>query len=691
MKNNWVNLTTAITYIVIINSTPLEAQNKQSWGISGNNNTTIAMRGTANAIFKGIATKNSDPTKVFSAAEVNVLTSYPNVSSLSDLIFINKEVAEDLSNKTILGREDAVVTPSICSEKKILEVRDTNISRKSYVVIDCNLTLDSPRIIRKRMLFQGRSASGVTVDLNGSTVDCGKKGTVNYEKYMIQVMSTSIDTIIGNEKVRLWQRPENVTIKNGNIIGSVRVTGMTEITHAESTDRQFAEKARNNAPKNLTFDNITISAKGRRNALYFGAGVSYSKLINSELKGQSDSGVAIYLNSESYKNIIKNNYIHTVTPRRELMAIDGSSYNMIINNRFSALNNGGIFLYRNCGEGGWVRHSTPSYNHIINNVFYYNTYTGSKQAIYIGSRNGHGSESYTCDVDWDPYYPYGSSAFDLDSATNNIVMQNRIIKRSACDMIQVNNKAVNSNNIIKYNDDSVLTAPTRPAGCYISNGYQKDFIVERDFSDVCDISKGYQKDFILDRESIDVFRNSKGEPICTGYKKTCSDGYLTTASAVCNITKISFECQVSGSNDGCKKTVGCPAGQKIIGATAAANLEFGSVSDNELLAVPVNTLKVVKTSDVLSQGYCFIGDNNLSSGQSKITSIKGLQTVSVGCKERDENGGDCHVKGILFCYGTKFSIVNPNNNELTNDRLLKNSVVTSQGDPKAENRKKGDL
>jgi hypothetical protein len=47
----------------------------------------------------------------------------------------------------------------------------------------------------------------------------------------------------------------------------------------------------------------------------------------------------------------------------------------------------------------------------------------------------------------------------------------------------------------------------RKAGCYISNGYQKDFI--------------------RDGEFINLFRNSKGEPITTGYRSTCRDGVLS--------------------------------------------------------------------------------------------------------------------------------------------------------------------
>ena len=37
------------------------------------------------------------------------------------------------------------------------------------------------------------------------------------------------------------------------------------------------------------------------------------------------------------------------TEKRELIAINGSAYNQIIDNRFSRLDKGRIYLYRNCG------------------------------------------------------------------------------------------------------------------------------------------------------------------------------------------------------------------------------------------------------------------------------------------------------------------------------------------------------
>src|SRR5205085_2769913 len=118
---------------------------------------------------------------------------------------------------------------------------------------------------------------------------------------------------------------------------------------------------------------------------------------------------------------------------------------------------------------------------------------------------------------------------------------------------------INTPNYINYNE-TVQTAIERKAGCYISNGYQKDFI--------------------RDGEFINLFRNANGEPICTGYRYTCHDGVLSqTSDTTCRpVGYVDFECQATGNNNGCQKTAFVPAGKTIIGAKAACNLEFGTVS-----------------------------------------------------------------------------------------------------------------
>jgi parallel beta-helix repeat protein len=439
-------------------------------------------------------------------------------------------------------------TEGSCSGDKIEQVLALANDAKSAETINCDLNLEPGQVITKRLVFYGAEASGVVVDLNGATLN-GGKGTYNYGKDMLEIRSR--ETIVRNTEgaISTYARPQNITIKNGNIIGAVRIWGMAkngqgdpeyetrDVYRCSTTgvcswvekkfeipfSNQFKkssrlaghpERARANAPTNIILDNLTITGLGR-NPLYFAPGVTNSKLINSELKGKSNA-VGIYLGAESAENTIKNNYIHISTKNnwfekwdRPLIAIDGSSKNRILNNRFSNLSHGGIYLYRNCGEGGVIRHATPSYNEIINNIFYYNKYDGDNPAVYLGShdRGGWFQDTFGFCED-DAGYPFGSSASDRDYARYNVVMQNQIYKNSINHMIRTKNTSVNSPNYIDYN--LTVTEETvdneQPAGCYVKMG---------------------NRGFIFHDESFEI--NSSQ---CNGIRYTCDNGELKNEPVV---------------------------------------------------------------------------------------------------------------------------------------------------------------
>jgi len=359
---------------------------------------------------------------------------------------------------------------------KMNEIRATATARSSEVVIDRNITLNRNDVITKRLIFEGSNATAVTFNFNGATLDGGRKGSVNYGKDMIEVRSKKT----GNT----WDRPENILVKDGDIIGSVRVWGMgtngeapdiRESSKREATNSQHVQRVRMNAPRNIVFDGLTITGVGR-NPLYFSPGVTYSKLTNSEVKGKSDK-VGIYLDAESAYNTIENNYVHVETKEDRLnllpgrssrgwpqMAIDGSSRNTINNNRFASLRNGGIYLYRNCGQGGTIRHTPPERNTITNNTFYYKKYRGHKPAIYLGSRD-YGPVANIGHCGDDRGRSYGSSRSNEDYARHNIIKNNKLSKRLIAnagpigiplyatveDMIVTKNKSTNSPNDISGN------------------------------------------------------------------------------------------------------------------------------------------------------------------------------------------------------------------------------------------------
>ena len=355
-----------------------------------------------------------------------------------------------------------------CSDAKLAEVRTTGART---VAIDCDLILAASDTISTRLVLLGKAATGITVDCQGAQLTSG-----------IVIRSRSYI----EDGVRKWEPVKNATIKNCNIVGVVRIWGMARlaegleydgVNHFRLSSRKpgHTARARANAPSNITLENLNIRATGLI-PMYFAPGVTHSRLINSELAGVTGK-VAIYLDAESAFNVIRGNKIYNTTeppwhlritnlfrfpPGTPMIAIDGSSGNTIEGNRLSRLGHGGIYLYRNCGEGGVIRHATPSRNKIINNVF--NGANARNPAVFIGSRNGRGwlptLNDFPCRSD-EGYLDAGSANSNKDYARDNIVTDNRFHTRTGLtldDMIQSKDWEDNSPNFIGHNE--VVAAET---------------------------------------------------------------------------------------------------------------------------------------------------------------------------------------------------------------------------------------
>ena len=238
-----------------------------------------------------------------------------------------------------------------------------------------------------------------------------------------------------------WRQTKNVTVRNCKIAGMVHIIGMAR--NAEGTEYDginyyklsarragHTERARANAPTDITLDNLTLT----RGWFYLAPGVTHVRLTNSRLIGVRERG-AIYFDAESAFNVIEGNTFAVTTKPRwnmkfanwlglppgiQAISIDGSSYNTITNNQFH-VDYDAIHLYRNCGENGIIRHATPSYNTITNNDF-----RGRHPVIDVGSRYGRGWYPlfrYPCGLD--DGYNFGSSKSDEDNAGHNIVRGKR--------------------------------------------------------------------------------------------------------------------------------------------------------------------------------------------------------------------------------------------------------------------------
>lgn len=318
-------------------------------------------------------------------------------------------------------------------------------------LLKCSLTFPSGKpTLSRKIVLQGTSASNVMLDCNG-----GK----------IASPDTGLAIWIHSEFVNgAWQKPENILIRNCEILGSVRVSGMgingeDAAVRISSQTLGHTERAQAAAPTRVIFENNKIVGYGNV-PMYLSPGVTNVAVRGNEIVGKSSS-VAIYFDAESASNQFVRNSVSVVTAR-ESMAIDGSKGNLIAGNVFGSNTFGGLFLYRNCGEGGTVRHQTPVNNVIVNNYFYYNVATGgtANAAVFLGSRNG--GKSY---CEQDAGFPFGSSANNGDFADSNVVAENQIQKLAPADVI----KNAGSNNSIYFNKQVTVKNP-RNSPCAVLNG-----------------------------------------------------------------------------------------------------------------------------------------------------------------------------------------------------------------------------
>lgn len=286
-----------------------------------------------------------------------------------------------------------------------------------HISLDCSLTLPKGFQVFANIVFEGSAANGAILDCNGSTIDVSDaRSRMGRTAIIVRSLQRQDGT---------WDAPQDVTVRNCVIRGFMRVYGLDENANgpnmkASSRHPDHTEFAQAAAPKRTTFENLTIIAP-RGISLYVGPGATWTSLLNSRLEGHS-RGTAIYLDAESGRSLIKDNVFDVTTKSRELIAIDGSTRNEIIGNTFQNPVNGGIFVYRNCGEGGVIRHQTPNFNIISDNRFVYRTGAARKPAVWLNSRNG--KQRY-CFID--PRYAFGSSKSPLDFAKKNVVSMNRLI------------------------------------------------------------------------------------------------------------------------------------------------------------------------------------------------------------------------------------------------------------------------
>jgi hypothetical protein len=279
------------------------------------------------------------------------------------------------------------------------------------VKLNCSVTLPRNAVVTRQVVFEGTASSGSTLDCSGGQL-AGTAAKGDKEAVVVRSRRTGDS----------WSRPSNITVRNCAIAGTVRIYGLGRNGQAEavkqsSMNANHTSYAQASAPTNIAFSNIRLTSNGGV-PFYVSPGVTRVSLTNSTLQGTTTSSV-IYLDAESSGAKITGNTFNVTTKGREVIAIDGSAHNDIESNKFNA-SAGGIFAYRNCGEGGTIRHQAPEFNKIARNTF---NMSGSRgPAVWLNSRNGNRSFCFK-----DPSHPYGSSLSSMDMAKNNTVEGNTVI------------------------------------------------------------------------------------------------------------------------------------------------------------------------------------------------------------------------------------------------------------------------
>ncbi|MFN3537626.1 MAG: hypothetical protein ACK4Y4_09290, partial [Brevundimonas sp.] len=286
------------------------------------------------------------------------------------------------------------------------------------VRLTCRARLGPGDRVTRRVLIEGAQASGAGVICEGAVI--GRAG---------QATTTRAPTIAiwSRREGQDWSRPRNILIHGCHVHGAIRVWGvgagqrMDELRQS-SYRADHTRRLQAAAPTGVRLEDVTLTGTGSI-PLYVGPGVTGFSLTGSRLDGRSVS-TAIYLDAESGLNVLSDNTI-AVRTGREVIAVDGSAGNVITGNTIALSqgglgNRGGVFLYRNCGEDGIVRHQTPSNNRITGNTFHASWF-GPARAVVVGSREG--NRRY-CDAD--AGHPFGSSVDDGDGATGNVVEDNRV-------------------------------------------------------------------------------------------------------------------------------------------------------------------------------------------------------------------------------------------------------------------------
>jgi len=225
-------------------------------------------------------------------------------------------------------------------------------------------------------------------------------------------------------------RPGNLTIREScttvrhcTIAGQVSIRGQwssaAHVSPELSRQADYVDIVRAQAPHDVWFEDSVVHGTPGKVAIYFGPGVTFSGLRRVTV-APTDCTVPVYLGAETSRIYVDDSTIYAGDCDREAIAVDASDFFAI---RRNTIHGGGVHLYRNCGESGVTRQTTPSDGRVVDNHFF-----GAGLMIYLGSRDVRNrwqeifGGGYCPDDDgWD----IGSSDHNRDYPRRNLVRDNR--------------------------------------------------------------------------------------------------------------------------------------------------------------------------------------------------------------------------------------------------------------------------
>lgn len=305
-----------------------------------------------------------------------------------------------------------------CSAAVMARLTAPRNEQEAEFRLTCSVRLKPGESIPRQLLLEGAAASGATIDCSGGTIGyIPPKGTGTVRALLIRSVRR------GSASDLRWSRPADIRIRNCTLIGGLFTRGVDPGPRYEEEARlsrraDWTEVAQRAGPTRISVVDSRIHARGVI-PVYLGPGTTAFTLARTRIRGKAS--LAIYMDQESARNRIENNEIDLASTRRELIAVDGSAHNIIRANRLVLRTGDGVWLYRNCGERGVIRHQTPSYNRITGNIFVHPAGTRHKPIV----ENGRTRRKY-CSLD--DGYPFGSSVDDRDGGHDNILSDNRIVK-----------------------------------------------------------------------------------------------------------------------------------------------------------------------------------------------------------------------------------------------------------------------